>query len=257
VGPLPLSCLLVSQISQEATAPTATQLRAGGERIDRHRHDEHQLVYVSTGVLAVSTESGSWAVSRDRAVWIPAGVWHEHRFYGPTSLHTLGFAVDAAPLPADAPTLLAVSPLARELVIAAASQELSTLESIRLRAVLRDQLRHSQIRPLVLPTAQDERLAAACSLVESDLTQPRTMRWLAHHTSTGERTLARLFRTEFGTTYPQWRTTLRVFHAMIRLSEGATVTQTAHHCGWSTPSAFIDTFTRTLGQTPGCYRRRS
>lgn len=44
---------------------------------------------------------------------------------------------------------------------------------------------------------------------------------------------------------------------MIRLSEGATVTQTAHHCGWSTPSAFIDTFTRTPGQTPGCYRRRS
>ena len=55
-------------------------------------------------------------------------------------------------------------------------------------------------------------------------------------------------------TYPQWRTTLRVFQAMIRLAEGANVTETAHACGWATTSAFIDTFTRSMGQTPGTYR---
>jgi hypothetical protein len=55
-------------------------------------------------------------------------------------------------------------------------------------------------------------------------------------------------------TYPQWRTNTRVFHAMIELTKGATVTQTAHRCGWATASAFVDTFTRTMGQTPGAYR---
>lgn len=54
--------------------------------------------------------------------------------------------------------------------------------------------------------------------------------------------------------YPQWRTALRVFHAMTQLSAGASVTQTAQRCGWATPSAFIDTFARTMGQTPGEYR---
>ncbi len=58
-------------------------------------------------------------------------------------------------------------------------------------------------------------------------------------------------------TYPQWRTNVRVFHAMIELSDGATVTETAHGCGWATTSAFVDTFTRTMGQTPGAYRSGS
>ncbi|WP_329543551.1 helix-turn-helix domain-containing protein [Streptomyces sp. NBC_01356] len=34
-----------------------------------------------------------------------------------------------------------------------------------------------------------------------------------------ERTLARLFRTEFGMTYPQWRTSIRVLHAMVLLAK--------------------------------------
>jgi AraC-like DNA-binding protein len=80
------------------------------------------------------------------------------------------------------------------------------------------------------------------------------MTWLARRAGASGRTLARLFRTEFGMTYPQWRTSTRVFHAMIHLSEGATVTETAHRCGWSTTSAFVDTFARTMGQTPGTYR---
>jgi AraC-like DNA-binding protein len=81
--------------------------------------------------------------------------------------------------------------------------------------------------------------------------------WLARQAGASERTLTRLFRGEFGMTYPQWRTSLRIFHAMIRLSEGATVTETAHRCGWATTSAFVDVFTRGMGQTPGAYRGRA
>ena len=55
-------------------------------------------------------------------------------------------------------------------------------------------------------------------------------------------------------TYPQWRTGVRVFHAMVLLAEGASVVETGRQCGWATTSAFIDTFSRTMGQTPGTYR---
>jgi AraC-like DNA-binding protein len=41
---------------------------------------------------------------------------------------------------------------------------------------------------------------------------------------------------------------------MIELADGATVTQTAHRCGWAAASAFVDTFTAAMGQTPGAYR---
>ena len=110
------------------------------------------------------------------------------------------------------------------------------------------------MQPISLPAAHDARLAEACDLVLADLRQPQTLAWLARNVSTSERTLARLFRAEFGMTYPQWRTNVRLFHAMIQLASDASVTEAAHRCGWATTSAFIDTFRRAMGQTPGSYQ---
>ncbi|MFI6345076.1 AraC family transcriptional regulator [Streptomyces sp. NPDC050560] len=239
--------------ARSVAAPT-THDHLAGEVIGRHVHDHHQLVQVSTGVLAVRTGEASWVASSARAMWLPAGIWHEHRVYGHTSVHTLAFAVDDAPLPADAPTVVAVDALVRELTVACSDPALPPAEAARIRAVLRDRLRRARAQPMVLPVARDPRLARACELVTEDLAQPRTVAWLARRAGAGERTLARLFRSEFGMTYPQWRAGTRVFRAMIHLAEGATVTETARRCGWATTSAFIDTFTRTTGQTPGGYR---
>jgi AraC-like DNA-binding protein len=117
-----------------------------------------------------------------------------------------------------------------------------------------DRLPRARSQPLSLPVARDVRLAHACRVVVDDLSRPWSLRALAREVRAGERTLARLFRVEYGATYPQWRTSFRVFHAMIELSQGATVTETAHRCGWATTSAFVDTFARRMGQTPGTYR---
>jgi AraC-like DNA-binding protein len=245
---------MMSEISQAQMPPAGVEDHVAGQLIDRHRHEYDQLIYVSTGVLAIQTGAAAWVASRDRAVWIPAGAWHEHRVYGATSVHTVGFTAGDVPLPDDSPTVLAVDGLLRELLPAYTEPGLPPAEAASIRAVLRDRLSRAHVRPLTLPTARDPRLAQACALVAADLRRPRTLTWLAGQVGAGERTLNRLYRGEFGVTYPQWRTTLRVFQAMIRLAEGANVTETAHACGWATTSAFIDTFTRTMGQTPGTYR---
>ena len=192
--------------------------------------------------------------SRDRAVWVPAGTWHEHRFHGRTSFHTVGFTVGEDPLRAESPTVVAAGGLLRELIMACTEAGLPPAEAVHLRAVIGDRLRRAAVQRLALPTARDPRLADACRLVEHDLSRPRSMPWLARRTGTSERTLTRLFHTEFGTTYPQWRTAVRVFRAMVNLAEGATVTEAGRACGWATTSAFVDTFARTMGQTPGAYR---
>ena len=250
---LPILCQLMSQI-RHAGAPTHADTRKAGELIDRHRHDDHQLIYVSTGVLAIQTEQGSWVASHERAVWVPAGLWHQHRFYGRSRFHTIGFPVGKAPVLGDSPAVVAVNGLLRELIIACTDTGLRDAEARRIRAVLRDRLHRATDAPLTLPAPRDPRLVDACRLVESDMSDSRTLSWLAQAVNVSERTLTRLFRTEFGTTYPQWRTSVRVFHAMIHLTRGASVTETAQRCGWATTSAFIDTFARTMGQTPGQYR---
>jgi AraC-like DNA-binding protein len=227
---------------------------AAGDIIGGHSHDHAQLIYVSSGVLAISTDTGAWVASAARAIWLPARTWHEHRVYGSSSVHTIAFPPGAAPVPGRSPVVIGVDGLLRELLIACTDPDLPDGEARRIGAVLSDRLRRAHVQPLRLPAARDARLARACQLVTDDLRQPRTVAWLARRAGLSERTLARLFRSEFGTTYPQWRTSTRVFHAMICLAEGATVTQTAHRCGWATASAFVDTFTKTMGQTPGAYR---
>ncbi|GAA3582285.1 helix-turn-helix transcriptional regulator [Amycolatopsis ultiminotia] len=203
------------------------------------------------------TGHGTWVAGAHRGMWIPAGSWHEHRVHGRAEVHTLAFPLSSRLFPGASPTVIAVSPLLRELVIACTEPDLPAAERGRLRSVIRDRLRRAHLTPLMLPVAHDTRLAHACRLVQDDLSCARTITWLARETGTSERHLARLFRTEFGTTYPQWRTNVRVFRAMLELTAGATVTQTAHRCGWATTSAFVDTFARTMGQTPGAYRSAS
>ncbi|HWC22754.1 MAG TPA: helix-turn-helix transcriptional regulator [Flexivirga sp.] len=237
-------------------APTHTVLQSGGDVIDRHQHDEHQLIYVSSGVVAIRTEHGAWVASNDRALWIPARTWHEHRFYGATNFHTIGFDTEHAWLPTDSPTVIVVDPLLRELLVALTVDDLPARQAQHIRVVVADRLHRAAQRPFMLPAPSDPRLADACRRVEADLSIPRSVGWLATQVNTGERTLSRLFRSEFGMTYPQWRTRTRLFTAIVLLSQGETVTRTAHATGWATTSAFVDTFTRALGATPGSYRHR-
>ena len=90
--------------------------------------------------------------------------------------------------------------------------------------------------------------------VTRDLSVPKRLGELARTSGASERTLARLFRTEMGMTYPQWRNTIRVYQAMINLAEGMTISATAHDCGWATPSAFSEGFRSVVGQTPRTYQ---
>jgi AraC-like DNA-binding protein len=240
-------------------APTRTRTLTPGERIDAHRHDDHQIVYAGSGVLAVTTDAGTWFAPGTRAIWVPAGCVHAHRAHGHLDLHLLGLPPDTNPLDLDAPTVLAVSPLLRELILAYTHDTPDTHdtpERRRLRAVLLDQLRASPQQPVQLPTPTDPRLAAVCDLLHRDPADPRTLAALGHATGAGERTLSRLFRRELGMTFPQWRTQLRLYHALRMLADDMPVTAVAHRCGWSSTSAFIDVFRNAFGYTPGTHNRR-
>jgi AraC-like DNA-binding protein len=67
----------------------------------------------------------------------------------------------------------------------------------------------------------------------------------------------RLFQDEAGMTFGKWRQQLRMMQAMRLLGEGAKVTHAALEAGYSTPSAFIAVFRKTLGTTPTLYFRMS
>ncbi|WSA90891.1 helix-turn-helix transcriptional regulator [Streptomyces sp. NBC_01795] len=238
-------------------APTSVKALAPGESIEPHRHDEHQLIYAGSGLLAITTAAGTWFAPGTRAIWVPAGCVHAHRAHGHLALHLLGLPAGVNPLNLAAPTVLAVSPLLRELILACTrGPHDDSPERRRLRTVLLDQLRASPQQPFQLPSPTDPRLVTVCGLLHRDPADPRTLAALATAAGAGERTLSRLFRRELGMTFPQWRTQLRLYHALRMLAEDTPVTTVAHRCGWASPSAFIDVFRQALGHTPGTHNHR-
>jgi AraC-like DNA-binding protein len=57
-------------------------------------------------------------------------------------------------------------------------------------------------------------------------------------------------------TFHQWRTRLRVQRALVHLTRGLSVTETAAQVGWANPTSFIDAFRAVVGHTPGEYTSR-
>jgi AraC-like DNA-binding protein len=239
---------------RELTGPTYAEL-AHRDTIDWHYHDVHQIVYPSSGVLAISAAAGTWVVPPQRAVWIPPGVPHAHRAHGRVQMRTLAISSAPAdqPLPAG-PAVLEVTPLLREIIVALTSatgtpytaRQRATMEQVAL-----DQLRRVDQLPVGLPTLADDRLRAIDARLRADPADERTLAELGVVVGASERTLSRLFRQETGMTFPQWRTQFRLQHALVLLADRTPVTTTALACGWSNPSAFIETFRRAFGATPG------
>ena len=238
---------------RELTGPTYVEL-GHRDTIDWHYHDRQQLVYPSTGVLAISAAAGTWVVPPQRAVWIPAGVPHSHQAHGPTEMRTLAFSYGTDPVGGGSPTVLTVSPLLREIIVALTSDEdppYTARQRENLERAALDQLHRVSQLPMRLPALTDDRLRAVAALLRADLADQRSLAEFGLAVGASERTLSRLFRQEAGMSFPQWRAQFRLQHALVLLADGTPVTTTALACGWSNPSAFIETFRRAFGATPG------
>ncbi|QMU71007.1 helix-turn-helix transcriptional regulator [Streptacidiphilus sp. P02-A3a] len=228
------------------------------ERVEWHDHAEAQLIHPSSGVLQVSTPIGIWVVPPHRAVWIPAAVPHAHQAHGPTQMRTLVFAGPVDPLRLDRPTVLAVSPLLHEVIITLTDDDhLGAAQRENLERVALDQLRRVEALPLCLPSPRDDRLREIEALLRADPADQRSLAALGTAVGASERTLSRLFRTETTMTFPQWRTQLRLHHALTLLAAGSPVTSVATACGYSSSSAFIEAFRNAFGSTPGRYYQPS
>ncbi|MFD8788609.1 helix-turn-helix domain-containing protein [Kitasatospora sp. NPDC059599] len=225
-------------------------------------HDRGHLVYAADGVLTVHTERGTSVVPANRVAWTPAGFTHHHRAHGDTDMRIVFLPPSLARLVPDRPAVFLASALAREVLLAltrppgdadAAPGRTRSARS-RLLRVLVDELHEADEQALHLPEPRDDRLRAVSRLLYEDPAENSTLAELGTRIGASTRTLSRLFRTELGMTFYEWRTQLRVHHALVLLSDGHDTVRTAYACGWASPSSFIAAFTDVMGTTPGRYR---
>lgn len=230
-----------------------------GYVIPLHFHDRDQLVFAACGVMTVSTSGGAWVVPAHRAVWIPERTAHTIAISGNVAMRTLYLRPRlAASLPRQC-CVVNVPALLRELILhacACGSLDRRILWQSHLIEVILDQLRAIQFAPLQLALPEDSRARRVADVLVKNPSDGRPLARIARGCGASRRTIERLFLVETGITFGRWRQQLRLMQGMRLLGGGASVTHAALEAGYSTPSAFIAAFRRTLGSTPTRYFQR-
>jgi AraC-like DNA-binding protein len=227
-----------------------------GQSFERHIHDVHQLAWASSGVLMVDVEDRCWVLPPALALWIPAGVPHVAVALRETMLE--GVYLDPARCPSGwgGPVVLAVSPLARHL-LAHLAGELPEDARTRAEAVLMDVLRPVDKTSVELPMPSDERAREVAALLLADPADRRGLEEFARVVGSSARTLLRLFVSDTGMTFSQWRTHARLQASIAHLAEGCPVARVAEQVGYANASAFVAAFRRVTGHTPAAFFGRS
>ena len=242
----------------KAQVTTLSRDYAVGHVIPAHFHNRDQLVYASRGVMTVRTDVGAWVVPTHRAVWIPASVPHSITMSGTVSMRTLYLRPRLARTLPRTCSVVNVSPLLRELILHACALHKLDMRKEQQRHVIDlilDHLETIQTVSLQLPNPTDTRALRVASVLLANPGEQSTLAQVCKITGAGRRTIERRFLEETGMTFGKWRQQLRLMQAMRLLAEGAKITHAALEAGYSTPSAFIFMFRKTLGTTPSAYFR--
>jgi AraC-like DNA-binding protein len=221
-------------------------------------HARGHLVYAARGVLSVHTDRGTSIVPANRIAWTPARCTHYHRAHGNTDMRIVFLPASLARLIPGHPAVFIASDLAREILLTLTGPRggdpAGRAALARLRRVLVDELHEAPEQPLQLPEPHDDRLRAIARLLRETPADNTSLAELGRTIGASARTLSRLLHNELGLTFYEWRTQLRVCHALVLLADGHDTTHAAHACGWANPSHFIAAFTKLVGTTPGRHR---
>lgn len=233
----------------------ATDYSTGHETAE-HDHPYAQLLYAVRGVMVVRTEAGHWVVPPTRAMWLPPRTRHAVRTIG--SVHMRSAFIDPQRVP-DLPAqcaVLAVSPLLRELLVAAVAltpPHAPGSRGERITELLLDELRTVPALALHLPQPRDARLRRICDrLAEAPHDSTTATQW-AKALHVDAKTIQRLFARETGMSFGQWRQQARLMAALERLARGERVLDVALALGYASPGAFATMFKRQFGVTPSTY----
>ena len=233
-----------------------------------HSHGFAQIAYCASGMLQVSaaapdSASGqvTYIVPPSRAVWIAPNALHSVYVLEAAQWRTLYVDASVAPAHWSGCRVLVVSPLLRELMQALDEPALAQQREGLLTALLLDELRCADTQALgvPLPSADggDKRLRALCEAVLRAPGERATLAQWAADFGASERTMARLFREQLGTTYQQWRQQAVLAHALPLLARGLAVGQVAQASGYASESAFTAMFKSAMGQPPSRFQPRA
>jgi AraC-like DNA-binding protein len=168
-------------------------------------------------------------------------------------MESLYLLSEACPIDWPRPTAVAVTPLLAALIGHLGGDALSPEQRERALGVVFDSLTPSETVAIHAPLPVDSRGRQVALALRAHPDDRRDIESWGALASTSGRTIARIFRSETGLTFGEWRTATRVQAALLLLAEGQSVTRVGMDVGYETPSAFVAAFRKHTGTTPGAY----
>ncbi len=191
-----------------------------GDEIPFHMHRRGQLIHAVSGVMRIETETAAWIVPPALALWMPPAYPHGMVMRGHLEMRTVYIdEPHCDPLPR-APMLVEVGGLMRELILAALEEPLDYDEAGRggrIAHMILAELARMQERKLGVPMPRDERAAKVARALLKNPDTPLGLDDWAQRSGASRRTLARLFRSQTGFSFAEWRARLRAIDGLARL----------------------------------------
>jgi AraC-like DNA-binding protein len=223
-----------------------------------HSHDRAQVLFACSGVMSCVTQSTSFVIPPQRAVWIPAGVEHEVSCRGPVSLRTL--YIDPR-YDAVVPTcrVIEISDFLKAMILEVVSfdhdYDIAGREG-RIVGMLLDEIAAMPSAPYRAPMPTDPRLLRVCRAIIANPGDQCDVDYWADVAGMGRRTFTRAFKRETGMGLAVWRQQVRLMEALSLIASGRPVTTVAFDVGYDSPSAFTAMFRRAFGVPPSAYMVR-
>lgn len=225
------------------------------EREPIHVHELEGQLKWPRAVAIVRTAQGTFVLPATHALWVPPGVPHGGIYPEAVEEHSLYVSASACKeLPACACAVEVTDPLRSVL-----EQQTLTkpgLWSPSTIELLRNEVRDAKHAPLSLSLPAASSVKPVVEALFANPSNALTLEQWARVLDTSPSTLARAFRRDTQLSFGDWRTQVRLLHALRHLASGMSVAEVAHTLGYQ-PSAFIQVFRRVLGATPAKYFRRS
>jgi AraC-like DNA-binding protein len=171
-------------------------------------------------------------------------------------LRALYVHAETSPFPDAGCEVLEVSNLLRELIVALAMADAGEPRESMIAMLILDELARSVTMPIRVALPEDKRLKALCEMLIAQPASALTLDEWAIRVGASARTLARLFESELGMSFGQWRQQVRLAHAAPLIARGMPLSHVATELGYASQSAFSSMFKKTFGQSPSAFFAR-
>ena len=232
-----------------------------------HKHTKGQLSYVEGGIAYITIDNRTYVVPARHFFWIPQGMEHILEIgHTATVLRSLYFyshddtsdafysRLGIYPASELLIQMIKYTEIWDEKHITAKDENFEFL--VALKKILPKT--HKQPLPIILPATHNQQMMKIVSYLEWNIGEKHTLTNISSRFGLSERSLSRLFKADMNISFLQYLKTLRIIKAIeLLLNTNKSINEIADDVGYSSISAFSDTFHEFTRSRPSDLRKSS